>query len=361
MNYELIMEKKHYLRKGFMALMFNAIMCMALSAATGFNAVALIAGGAALGVLHQGIPGGALGMAIQKELWMNHIVEGLFADNSFLSKAYSADMFVNAGRTVHIPNAGNPSGVEKNRSTKPASVNTRTDTDLTFDLDEFTTSPIYIPHADTVELSYNKRESILKQDKNRLAEVVSESFLYQWAPAKLIKTTGGNTAAHVPAGTGNRKALKKTDLLAAMTQFNTDNIPQEGRYVLLDAVMYSQLLEDLTANESQAFFAAADIKNGVIGKLYSFNIMMRSRALLYATAGTKKEWTATSVATDCAGALVWHVDSICRALGDVKAFENEGDPTWYGDIYSFLVRAGGRPMRADTKGLLAIVQDTPAA
>jgi len=32
-------------------------------------------------------------------------------------------------------------------------------------------------------------------------------------------------------------------------------------------------------------------------------------------------------------------------------------PTYYGDIYAFEVRAGGRAMRNDVKGLLAIVQD----
>ena len=30
-------------------------------------------------------------MAIQKEIWMAAIVEGLFASNSFLSKAFNAD------------------------------------------------------------------------------------------------------------------------------------------------------------------------------------------------------------------------------------------------------------------------------
>ena len=45
----------------------------------------------------------------------------------------------------------------------------------------------------------------------------------------------------------------------------------------------------------------------------------------------------------------------------MKAFENEGDATYYGDIYSFLVRAGGRIMREDKKGVIALVQGTPVA
>ena len=44
-------------------------------------------------------------MAIQKEIWMAAIVEGLFASNSFLSKAFNADEYVNNGKIVHIPNA----------------------------------------------------------------------------------------------------------------------------------------------------------------------------------------------------------------------------------------------------------------
>lgn len=50
-----------------------------------------------------------------------------------------------------------------------------------------------------------------------------------------------------------------------MTKFNSENIPQEGRYLLLDAQMYAQLLSDLTANENSAFLASADAQNGIIG------------------------------------------------------------------------------------------------
>ena len=59
-------------------------------------------------------------MAIQKEIWQQSIVEGLFASNSFLSKAFNADEYVNAGKVVHIPQAGAPSAVVKDRSSFPA-------------------------------------------------------------------------------------------------------------------------------------------------------------------------------------------------------------------------------------------------
>lgn len=117
-------------------------------------------------------------MAIQKEIWMAAIVEGLFASNSFLSKAFNADEYVNNGKIVHIPNAGAASGTKKNRTSLPATVTKRTDIDVTFPLDEYTTDPVLIPNADTVELSYDKRESVLRQDKLKLQDDVALDFVF---------------------------------------------------------------------------------------------------------------------------------------------------------------------------------------
>lgn len=302
-------------------------------------------------------------MAIQKEIWMAAIVEGLFASNSFLSKAFNADEYVNNGKIVHIPNAGAPSGTKKNRTSLPATVNKREDIDITFPLDEYTTDPVLIPHADTVELNYDKRQSVLRQDKLKLQDNVALDFIYNWSPAKeqCVETTGKEVNAYTDKATGKRNGICKADVLGLMTQFNNDDIPQDGRYLLLDAQMYSQLLNDLTANENTAFLASADAQNGILGKLYSFNVMMRSKVGLYTVAKVAKSWSTAGAATDLAAALAWHDQSVCRALGEVKAFENEGDPTYYGDIYSFLVRAGGRIMRNDKKGVIALVQGTPVA
>lgn len=302
-------------------------------------------------------------MAIQREIWMAAIVEGLFAQNSFLSKAFNADQYVNQGKIVHIPQAGAPSGVEKNRSSLPASVSTRADSEVTFTLAEFTTNPVHIEHAETIELSFEKRESVLRQDKLELMDKVARDFIYNWSPsaANCIETTGAEVTAYTDKATGKRKGLSKADVLALMTKFNADDIPQEGRYLLVDAQMYSQLLNDLTQNENSAFLASADAQNGILGKLFSFNVMMRSKVARYTAAKVAKESSAEGAATDLAAALAWHDQSVCRALGQVEAFENEGDPTYYGDIYSFLVRAGGRIMRSDCKGVAALVQGTVAA
>lgn len=341
------------------ALLFNVVMGGAISAATGFNPVAVIGGGSLLsGAI--GSLNGVAPMAIQKEIWVTSIVENLFADNSFMSRAFNADEFVMEGKVVHIPNAGSASGVSKNRSSLPATVKTRTDVDLTFNLNEFTTDPIKIGNAEQAELSYNKRESLLMNDKANLIKEVSEDMIYAWSPASAatIRTTGASVATHVTGATGNRKGLTAADLLSAMNNFNAADIPQDGRVCLCDAVMYGQLLADLTTAQTADFNKQADISKGVLGKLYSFDIMMRSRGAKYTAALAPKYWSTTAATTDHAAALCWHPASVCRALGNTEAFEDLSSPTYYGDIYSFLVRAGGRIMRKDSKGVLAIVQAT---
>lgn len=298
-------------------------------------------------------------MAIQKEIWSRDIVEGLFPDNSFASKALNDDAFVNEGKKVHVPNAGAPSGVKKNRATVPASATKRVDTNVDYDLDEYTTDPICIPHADTVELSYDKRRSVISQDREELRRNAHEGLLENWAPKQadgIVYTSGLAKAAHLNKATGKRKALTTGDVLTLMTKFDSDNIPQEERYLLLDAVMYAELLESMTKTDEIGFLQKADAAKGVVGELYSFKVMKRSTVLRYAvSAGAATGLASTEAATDCAAGLAWHASSVRRALGEVKMFASEDDPTYYGDLYSFLVRCGGCISRSDKKGVCAIV------
>lgn len=297
---------------------------------------------------------------VQKEIWQRTIVEGFFADDSFMSKAVNDDIYVKEGKTVHIPNAGAPSNVTINRTELPAKVKVRNDKTVDYDLDELTTDPTLIPNAETIELSYDKRNSVISQDRAYLIERAAQNLLYRWNPSKFISTTGKAVQAHLSAATGNRKAFTKEDVLALMTQFNMDNIPQTGRYLLVDAIMYAQLLESLTKTDEIGFFAAADVKKGVVGNLYGFNVMQRSQVLKAGEDGALKKFDVAGAATDVAAALAWHEQSVSRALGEVKMFSDMDSATYYGDLYSFLVRCGGAIRRSDGKGVYRVIQAASA-
>lgn len=302
-------------------------------------------------------------MALNKQVWLNTIVENFFPDNSFATKSIDDSIFV-SNKTVHIPNAGAPSGVVINRTQKPASVNQRNDQDLTYDMDELTTNPIYIPNIDTVELSYDKRQSILWNDRMELQKHAHQNLLYRWFVAgKVIETEGGARDAHTSTtATGKRKALTKDTILKLMTRFNQDDVPATGRYILLDAVMYADLLKDLTEKELSAFLASANAQKGILGNLYGFDIMQRSQVLRLTAGKALLKWSEDAAATELAAGLAWQEQCVSRALGETKMFDSTDDPTYYGDIYSFLTRVGGSYRRYDKKGIYVIAEaNAPAA
>lgn len=298
-------------------------------------------------------------MALNKQVWLNSLVENFFPDNSFATKSIDDSTYV-SNKTVHVPNAGAPSGVEINRTKKPASVKARTDNDLSYNMDELTTNPIYIPNIETVELSYDKRNSVLWNDRMELQKQAHQNLLYRWfEESTVVETTGAARAAHTTAtATGNRKKMSKDTVLALMTKFNQEDVPADGRYILLDAVMYADLLEDLTDKELSAFLNSADAQQGVLGRLYGFDILQRSQVLRLTSAKKLLKWSEESAATELAAGLAWQKNCVSRAMGDIKMFDSTDDPTYYGDIYSFLMRVGGSYRRYDKKGIACIVEAT---
>lgn len=300
-------------------------------------------------------------MALNKQMWLSTIIENFFPDNSFATKSVDDSIFVN-NKTVHIPNAGAPSGVEINRTKKPASVEERTDHDLTYDMDELTTNPIYIPNIDTVELSYDKRQSILWNDRMELQKQAHQNLLYRWFVAgNVIETTGEARSAHTSdKSTGSRKKMTKKAVLSLMTMFNQQDVPAEGRYILLDSCMYADLLEDLTEKELSAFLASANAQKGIVGELYGFSIMQRSQVLRLTADKQLLKWSENAAATELAAGLAWQEQCVSRALGEVKMFDSMDNPTYYGDIYSFLMRVGGSKRRYDSKGVCTIAEAASA-
>ena len=267
-------------------------------------------------------------MALNISIWQTTLVENFYPDNGFASKSVDDSAFVSAHKVI-IPNAGAPSKVQKNRTVKPASVNQRTDNDLEYEIDELTTDPIYIPNIDTVELSYDKRTSIISNDRAQLQNAAHENLLERWGKG-------------VPA--------------SIMTRMDADNMPEEGRYLLLDAHMYADLLADLSESDKWMFQNSADVQRGVLGNLWGLNIMKRSKVLRVKNDKTLLPWGEDAVAGELAAALAWHDKSVSRALGEVKMFDSTNNPLYYGDIYSFLLRTGGSVRRYDKKGVYLLAE-----
>lgn len=305
-------------------------------------------------------------MAVEKEIWRKDIVEAVFDNNTFLDFAFNADEYVIGGSVVHIPQSGGAGNVVKNRDTFPATIRRRSDTDIVYALDEYTSDPVKITDADKKELSYDKRDSVTREDKAALKQAVAEDFLYKWAsdlPAdQILLTTGDAVAATAPGATGNRKKAVLADLQNAQAEMDAQGIPEENRYAMLPSRLRLQLfpVNDVVVQTMLQNVSPEERKKGVIAEVCGFKILSRTKVLTYANDGTLKAPGSATAVDDDEAVLCWWKDAVERAKGTVDFFEDEKNPTEYGDIYSMLARAGGRRRREDDKGVIVIKQDKSA-
>lgn len=297
-------------------------------------------------------------MALQTEVWTADIAETLFAGNEFLNFATDHSSYVN-NKTVHVPQSGAAASVSKNRSSLPATIAQRTDTDLNYNLNEYTTDPILITDLDEIQTAYNKRQSVTGQSFAKLADTVSKDILFAWAVsgARVISTTGADTAL-LPnsTATGTRKKLTKEDLALLATRMDQDNVPADGRYIMLDSIMFGDLFTVSEIMNMQFMANAASQPDGTIAKLFGFSIMKRSNVVTYDGSGTAIAPGTAAATTDCAGAVAWSKYSVAKALGTTKVFADENKPEYYGSVFSAMVLAAGKIIRTDKAGVWAIQQ-----
>ncbi|MFU2119374.1 hypothetical protein ACQ1Q1_09390 [Ornithobacterium rhinotracheale] len=310
-------------------------------------------------------------MGLEREIWKKTIEEKLKEDNTFLNHISDVSSEnILAGKIVHIPQAGAPSKVVKNRKTLPADVKQRKDTEVLYQIDEYTTDPVHIPHAETVELSYDKRRSVLDQDIANLSEEVAEGMLTNMVvspigenkslPAKnILETTGANAKPLLENATGDRKKWTLSDLQRMQNLLRSQKAWSEGNmYALLPANALLDLFpadSQLTATYMQSV-TEQERREGVIYKVQGFNILVRSSVFVMAQNKDFKAFGAVVEATDSEAAIFWNKNMVEKAIGDLETFERVKDPQWYGDIYSFLVRIGGRAKRKDFEGVGVLKQ-----
>jgi len=344
------------------ALSAMAFVSAAISVATGFSFILVLGSAFVISAITPMPKGVAAGVVL--EVWANYIIERFWKDNAFLKNAFDDSQYVVAGRIVHIPQPGSKPNVVKNRATFPGTAVRRSDTDITYALDEYSTDPTHIPNIDAIHLSYSKQDSVLGDHMQVLNETVADDMLIKWgANATVVKTTGGPSAVQVgPVGgqTGNRLAFHHTDLKKLMIRMNADNVPKQDRFVLIDDNMFEAFYDSLSDTQARDFSQYMDAANGIVGRLHGFNILTRSSVLAFDASDNVKALGSVLAATDNLASIAWQKNSVAFALGDTKLFQNVNDALYYGDVYSALVMAGGRVRRSDGLGVYAIVQGVPA-
>jgi hypothetical protein len=308
-------------------------------------------------------------MALIKEIWVADVQEALNRNADFLPFSIDDSAYIAFG-TVHIPQSGGNPTVIKNPATFPLTISERTDTDRTYAMNQFALEPTLITNLDELQISYDKRQSVLGQQITTLTQRIGDEVAISWTAtgaANLRDTSGtASGSALAPGATGTRKAVTLADIAYLAQKLDLDNVPRGGRKLLMSTGMFWQLMEisDVLRASYNGFQNQGNVlQTGTVAQLFGFDIMIRPVVSVFAdTATSPKAFGAATATTDNLACIAFHTSTVRRALGSITPLYNSGSngnglPEYLGSIFNMEVMLGSAIGRADMKGVATLVQD----
>ena len=288
-------------------------------------------------------------MAINKEIWINQILEGFYPDDSFLQKPVNYSAFVENDR-LHIASAGIDPKVLINNTTYPIKSVGRDDSDNEIVLDKFETEITIVRRPDAIEYSYDKLESVIRQHRATLRKSVAMKAIHAYAPTS--DTTDTPVILTTGLATGGRKRMTFADILTLKERFDEAETPLEERYI----VLHPKHVSDLLLEDIELFKELTNIKDGEPFKFAGFGCYSFAQMPTYNTV----EKILTKVPFDenktvQFASVAFYAKEVMKADGDIYMYASEDDPKKRATIVGFDKRFVALPIRG--KGVGAIVSD----
>ena len=304
-------------------------------------------------------------MALIKEIWVQDIQEALNRNADFLPYSVDHSAYIAFG-VVHVPQSGANPTVNVNPSVLPLTIAQRTDTDLTYNLNQYALSPTLITNIDELQNSYDKRQSVIGQQMSTLTQTIGDYTAVSWCAsgaANIVLTTGAAGTSLPPSGTGTRNAVALVDIANLAKKLDKDNVPRTGRKLLMQADMFWELFTiSEVVRASYNGFQVNALATGVVAQLFGFDIMVRPTVAVFSKTGTSaKAVGAAAAADDRLACIAWHQTTVSRALGAMNPMydagsNGNGKPEYLGSIFNMEVMLGSAILRTDMKGVAALVQ-----
>lgn len=281
---------------------------------------------------------------LEKEIWVNQLMENFYPDSSFLKYArdFSALVDYNA---INMAEAGADPKVLVNNTTYPIKITQRVDKPLRIELDKFETENTLVRRPEAIEYSYDQLESVLMGHRNTLRAKTAMKAAHAYAPQEdstytpVIQTTG--------AAVSGRKRLQIDDILLLKERYDNAMIPLEGRYLVLNP----SHVTDLILFDAKNLGNLTDLQNGKPKRFAGFNILQTASTPKYNSLLQKIAFDGEEEGNFCS--FSFHSDEVMKADGDVFMYARENDPAERGTIVGFDKRFIALPIR--NKGVGAIV------
>lgn len=317
--------------------MFNLIVAFAFILA-GLPALPVLGASAIAGVALSQMQNtsGMLMLGVQKELWTDILLEGFYPNISFINEAKDLSALVEFN-TLNLAEAGANPTVLIDNTIYPIAASTRTDVPKTLALKTLDTTSSIVRNIEAMESSYDKMASLIYGHKMELQRTVGKLSAWSWTPASHTALTP--VIAATGALTSGYRMINFDDVLNLMKQFNLNDMPEDGRVLVLNPNHEA----DLIAADLTLFKAAM-----ASGTLFGFKLYRTSVTPIFnAGTGVKAAYGAAAApSTDTYCSFAFQKDEVMKAMGSVDMFAKYKDPDQKGDVFNFQMRFIALPLRA---------------
>ncbi|MDY3521990.1 hypothetical protein PG614_10150 [Riemerella anatipestifer] len=265
----------------------------------------------------------ALNMSLQTEVWVAGIKENPIPNHSFVAQSVDMSEYVENNK-LHLAEAGIEPSVYENyfeNNEDPLPIVDIKDIDNEVVLKTYSTGQTRHRQLQEIELSYDRRNSVLQRHRISLAKNLGKRAAYAWSPQQdneFNKVLNLGASDSVIDGIIDIKAfLESKDIYDGINIcFTPEHL---ARIRKEDKSLYKEIM-----NES---------------KMYGINVFQYSKNPLYTSAGVKKPFGATKESGDKQASFIWVKDEVFRCFGDVGMYANLRDSGVQADTLSFAQRA----------------------
>ena len=277
---------------------------------------------------------------LQTEVWIAGIKENPIPNDSFLYKSVDLSQYVENNK-LHLAEAGvEPQVHEDYFASSSSALPVATIDDIANEvvLKTYSTEQTLHRELQEIELSYDKRSSVIQRHRASLAKNLGKRAAWAWAPQK------DNEWNKVLALTGNDSII---DAIIDLKQFMEEKDIVEGVNICFTPEHFARIRK-----EDKRLYK--DIMNEK--QMYGINVFQYSQNPLYdGTTKEKKPFGAVKASSDKRASFMWVTSEVFRCFGDVKMYATLRDAGLQADAISFAQRALVGVIRAKTPKFLGAI------
>jgi hypothetical protein len=279
-------------------------------------------------------------MPLNKQIWIDQLLEGYYPADSFLSASRDLSALVEYNK-INLAEAGVMPNVLIDNTSYPVPTSSRDDIPRELTLKTLDTENTVVRNVEEMELAYNKMESVIYGHRMALRQKSAQLAAWNWAPQANSADTPVLMASDSKVNAKGYKAFSFQDILNLEAEFDAFDLPETGRVLLLNPLHK----KDLMAEDMKLYKQILGDK-----KAFSFDLHISNLTPLFSATGAKQAFGSVKTATSALASIAWHKDEVMRADGTVDLFATYKDPKERGDIIGFQKRFVALPFRPKFMG-----------